>query len=257
MIQSTYVLRAVKNGARVDGRSWGEYRDIKIEYGVSSKSAEGSARVHIGETVVVAGVKLDIGSPFPDKPDEGTIMVNVEMSPVASPLFEPGPPSIEAIEMSRVTDRGIRECHALDFKKLCITAGESVWLVYIDIYPLNDAGNLFDACNIAAMAALQDTIFPKLDGKTINYKEKSKQKLPLSRLPISCTVWKIGSQYVVDPSADEEAAASARLTVVFTEDGTICAMQKGKDGALTQEDIAAMVDLAEQGTTHVRGSFTA
>ncbi len=255
MITKEYVESVVTKNARIDGRKFDEYRDVTIEYGVSKKSAEGSARVKIGETEVIAGVKLDLGTPFPDKPDEGSIMVNVELLPLSSPHFESGPPSIDAIEMSRVTDRGIRECHAINFKKLCVEKGEKVWLVFIDIYPINAAGNLFDACTLAAMAALRDAKFPGLvDGK-VDYYQKTENDLPIERLPISCTVWKVKDQLLVDPTQEEENASNARVTIVFTEDGKICAMQKGKDESMTQEDVMKAVDMAEKTTEMLRGNF--
>ena len=51
------------NIIRLDGRSLEEYRKpIKIETNISNM-AEGSAKVTIGETVVIAGVKMDVGEP--------------------------------------------------------------------------------------------------------------------------------------------------------------------------------------------------
>jgi len=255
MISREYVESIVAKNTRLDGRKFDEYRSIEIEYGVSSKSAEGSARVRIGDTEVVAGVKMELGTPFSDKPGEGSIMVNVELLPLSSPLFESGPPSIEAIELSRVTDRGIRESKALDFKKLCVREGEKVWLVFIDIYPINAAGNLFDACNLAALAALRDATFPKLDGDKIDYSQKTKNKLPLTKLPIACTVWKVENQFLVDPLLEEEQASNARISIVFTEEGKICAMQKGGDSPLMSEEIAQAVELAEAKTHELRRHF--
>lgn len=248
-----YVNSLISKDTRADGRKLDEYRNIEIEYGISPKSADGSARVKIGETEVVAGVKLDLGTPYPDKPNEGTIMVNVELSPLASSKFESGPPSINSIELARVTDRGIRECHAIDFKKLCITEGEKIWMVFIDIYPINAAGNLFDAAALAAMAALKDAKFPTLteDGK-VDYKTKTDKGLAMNKTPVSCTVWKIQDKFVVDPSEDEEEAATARLTVVMTEKNNVCAMQKGKDEILTEKDLKSIVDLAEIKTQELR-----
>jgi len=255
MISRDYVEFVTAKGTRIDGRTFDQYRPIEIEYGVSSKSAEGSARVKIGDTEVVAGVKLEVGKPFPDKPNEGSIMVNVELLPLSSPFFEPGPPGIDAIELARVTDRGIRESKALDFKKLCIQEGEKVWLVFIDIYPINAGGNLFDACNLVALAALRDTVLPKLDGETIDYTQKGKTKLPLTKLPIACTIWKVNNALLVDPLIEEEFAANARLSIVFTEDGTICAMQKGGDSPLLQQEIEEMIELAEKKTQELRRYF--
>ena len=237
----------------MDGRKLDEYRkDIIVEYGISPKSADGSARVKIGDTEVVAGVKFEIGTPFPDKPNEGTIMVNVELLPLSSSRFESGPPSIDSIELARVTDRGIRECKAIDFKKLCIKEGEKVWMIFIDIYPINADGNLFDASTLAAMAALKDAKFPTLEGDKINYKVKSDKSIPMEKIPISCTVWKIKDKYLVDPTIDEEDASESRLTVVFTEKNLICAMQKGGKSALGEKDLKAMVDLAEIKTKELR-----
>jgi len=256
MISRDYIEAAVAKHARLDGRTLDEYRAIEIEYGVSSKSAEGSARVRIGQTEVVAGIKLELGTPFPDKPDEGSIMVNVELLPLSSSLFESGPPSIDAIELSRVTDRGIRESKALDFKKLCVKEGEKVWLVFIDIYPINAAGNLFDACNLVTLAALRDAVFPALNelGK-IDYTKKTKTKIPLHTLPLACTVWRVNNELLVDPSIEEELASNARLSVVFTEEGKICAMQKGGDSSFTSEEIHAIVELAEKKTQELRRHF--
>ena len=146
IVSKEYMESIIDQNKRIDGRKFDEYRKIEVEYGISPKSAEGSARVKIGDTEVLAGIKMELGTPFSDKPDEGSIMVNVELIPMASSLFESGPPSINAIELARVTDRGIRESKALDFKKLCVREGEKVWLVFIDIYPINADGNLFDAC---------------------------------------------------------------------------------------------------------------
>lgn len=255
MITQSYVESLAMKGARIDGRKFDQYRDVTIEYGISPKSAEGSARVKIGDTEVVAGVKLEVGKPFPDKPDEGSIMVNVELLPLSSPLFESGPPSQEAIELARVTDRGIRECHALNFKKLCVKEGEHVWLAFIDIYPINASGNLFDACTLAALAALHDARFPVFDGKKVDYTERTKDPLPMERLPISCTVWKVRDQLLVDPLPEEEQAANARLTVVTTEDNKVCAMQKGGTEPLTVDEIMTIVDLANKKSEELRRFF--
>lgn len=254
MIQADYVKSLVAKNCRVDGRAFDEFRQpITVEYGVSEKSAEGSARVKIGETEVVAGVKLELGKPYPDSPDEGSIMINVELLPLSSPEFESGPPSIDSIELARVVDRGIRESHALDFHKLCIKKGEQMWTVIIDIYPINASGNLFDACALAALAAIKDARFPTLVEDKVDYKTKTDEPLPLEKMPINCTIHKIGNKYFVDPVREEEMASDARLSIAVTETNKICAMQKGGDSPLNDEDISAMVDLAIAKSKELRG----
>jgi exosome complex component RRP42 len=239
----SHIINLLNSGRRLDGRKLTEYRQpITVEYGVV-KTAEGSARVKIGDTEIIVGVKMELGEPYPDTPDEGTIIVGAELLPLSNPEFEPGPPGIQAIELARVVDRGIRESKAIDFKKLCIKSGEKVWLLLIDICTLNDAGNLLDASSLAALAALKDARFPAFDGEKIDYKDKTDKKLPLEKMPIAVTVIKIGDKFIVDPGTEEERAIDARLTVSSIEDGTLCAMQKGGDMPLTEEDISKMLDI--------------
>ena len=239
-----HLIRLLDQGVREDERSFDHYRDVSVEYHISPKSSEGSARVKIGNTDVVAGIKVEIGEPYSDKPDEGSIIVSVELLPMSSPDFESGPPSIDAIELSRVVDRGIREGKALNFKKLCITPKEKIWTVLIDIYPLNDSGNLFDAAALAALAALQDARFPAVEDNIIQYGTPTDKKLPLEKLPISVTVHKIGKHILIDPSTNEEAYSDARLTVAVLENGDICALQKGGDESISFEDVDAMTTIA-------------
>src|SRR3989338_6030949 len=99
-----YVASLLAEGKRLDGRKPLEYRQpITIQYGFV-RTAEGSAKVTIGETEVIAGVKMEIGEPYPDTPDQGTIIVGAELLPLSNPEFELGPPGIQAIELARVVD---------------------------------------------------------------------------------------------------------------------------------------------------------
>jgi len=252
-----YIKALLQKGLREDGRKLDEYRNVEIEYGVSAKSAEGSARVKIGGTEVVAGVKMEVGEPFPDKPDQGTIVVNAELLPLSSPDFESGPPGVDSIELSRVVDRGIRESKTIDFKKLCIKSGEKVWLLFIDIYPINNEGNLFDAAALAAFAALKDAKFPVYDEKTekVKYDEKTEKHVPLENLPMACTVLKIDDKFIIDPLIAEEKAADARVTTVSIEDGSICAMQKGGEKPLNSEELVKMVELSLSKAAEFRKAF--
>lgn len=241
----SHITKLLKEGIRLDGRKLDEYRKPLIIEKGSFPQAEGSARVIMGETDVIVGVKLEVMSPYPDQPNKGSIMVGAELLPLASPDFESGPPSIDSIELARVVDRGIRESDSLDFEKLCITEGEKVWMITIDIVPVNADGNLFDASALGAIAALQDAKFPTLDenGK-IDYKHKTNKNLPLTRTPIEVTLYKIGKDFIIDPTRVEEKFIDARLTIATLEDGTVCAFQKGGDEALTQDEIFKAIDIA-------------
>src|SRR3989338_11338347 len=176
--QKAHLLKALSKEMRYDGRKALEFRPISVEYGISA-SAEGSSRVRIGGTEVIAGVKIDIGTPYPDTPDQGNLMVNAELLPLSNPRYESGPPGEKATELARVVDRGIRESKCIDVKKLVIKSGEHVWSINIDICSINDEGNLQDASMLAAIAALKDARLPKLTDKfEADYDaEKTKEKL--------------------------------------------------------------------------------
>ncbi len=170
----SYLLGLLEKGKRLDNREILDYRKpLTIEYGIS-KTAEGSAKVKIGDTEILAGVKLEVGTPYPDQPDQGSIMVGAELIPLANPEWDPGPPSLQAIELARVVDRGIRESKAIDFKSLCIEEGEKVWNVLIDIVILNDDGGLIDASGLAVLAALKDT---KMTGRRSTTRRKLTREL--------------------------------------------------------------------------------
>ena len=75
----------------------------------------------------------------------------------------------------------------------------------IDLVPLNASGNLLDAGALGALAAIKNTVFPKLSEEgVIDYGEKTKEKLPLQKEPIEITVLKINEFFLVDPLPEEE-----------------------------------------------------
>jgi exosome complex component RRP42 len=222
-----------------------EYREVSVENNPIPR-ANGSARVKIGNTEVIVGVKMDVSTPFPDTPEEGTLMINTELMPMANPDFEPGPPKAEAIELSRVVDRGIRESGCIDFGKLCITPKEKVWTVFVDVYPINDDGNLLDAAALAAVTALKNTVIPKYDEKegVVMHKEPSKKKLELEFIPVLTTFGKIGGHLFADFDLLEQHSMDARLSLSSMPNGKIAAMQKGGFGTFSEQEILNLVDLA-------------
>jgi|TARA_B100001964_G_C14034397_1_gene509760 exosome complex component RRP42 len=237
-----HIIKLFGSDTRLDGRKLTEYRPVKVETDVTP-NAEGSARVTIGQTEIMVGIKVEVMEPYPDTPNEGSIMVGAELLPLSSPNFEQGPPSIQAVELARVVDRGIRESKCLDFKKLCIKEGEKIWMIIVDIVTINDAGNLFDASSLGAIAAMKNMKFPEYKDGKIDYKKKTNKGIDLKDTPLSVTVIKIGDKFIVDPDSDEEQATDARLSVASLSDGTLCAMQKGGDVPLSVEDVEKMVDL--------------
>ena len=242
------IRQYLSQGKRFDGRTPEEFRDIEIETGVSKK-AEGSARVKIGKTEVIVGVKLDVMEPYPDSADRGNLIVSAELLPLSSGRFESGPPKFPAIEIGRLTDRAIRESKFIQMEKLCIKEGEKVWAVYIDIYSLNDDGNLIDAAELGAIAALKTARMPKYDEEKekVLYGEWTDKKIPLQKdPPVTITAHKIGNSWVVDPTLEEEDVSESRVTIGATHDGTISSVQKGESKEISIEEFENVLDLTEK-----------
>ncbi|MBI2664146.1 exosome complex protein Rrp42 [Candidatus Woesearchaeota archaeon] len=247
-----HILKSLEQGIRFDGRKLDEIRVITVEKGIS-KNAEGSARVVVGDTEVMAGVKTAVEKPYPDTPDQGNLMVNAELLPLSNPDYESGPPSEEAIEVARIIDRGIREAKAIDLPKLCITPKEAVWSIMIDVLTINAHGSVIDAAALASVIALAHAKLPKYEDGAVKYDELA-SAVPLARknLPITVTVYKIGSHLFVDPLPEEEEAADARLTAAVIEDGSIVALQKGGEKGISAAEVDAMLELAQKKAKELR-----
>lgn len=239
LIKSNQVRELLASGKREDSRELMQMRSVRIMPGII-ENAEGSAQVEIGSTKVLVGIKMEVGDPMPDTPEQGNLMVGGELLPLASSEFETGPPSPESIELARVTDRGIRSAECIDLSKLFIEE-DKVWSVFIDIYVLDAHGNLFDASGLAAMAALMNTAMPKYEeGKVVRQRST---KLKLHNTVTYTTFSKIANTIIFDAAEDEENASDARLTIA-TDAENIRAIQKGIGGSFTLAEVEQLAAIS-------------
>lgn len=245
-IKRDHMMKLIAEGKRLDGRGLTDVRNIEVLTDII-ESADGSARVKLGKTEVIAGVKIIPGTPFPDTPNIGVLTTGAELIPMAHPTFEAGPPGEDAIELARVVDRGIRESGMVDVEALCIVPGEEVWMCFVDIYALDYDGNLFDAANLAAVCALKSATIP---GE--QYGKGENKPLPITCLPISITEVKVGNDLIVDPNFDEEQISTARLTVTTDDNGNFRAMQKGGRGSITLDELSLCLDRAVEKGAEIR-----
>jgi len=246
-LRASTIVSMLKKGIRSSGRGLMEYRQIEIVPGYV-RNADGSALVRLGNTVVVAGVKLEIGTPYHDTPNEGALVVNAEFMPTASPTFEPGPPDENAIELARIIDRSLRELKAIDMSKLSIIPGKKVWVVYVDIYVLDHDGNLVDASSIATLAALMNTSLPRVEveepGNVKIDRSTRLSPLPIGNKVVTVTVAKAENVLFVDPDLDEESVAETKLVIAVSDDNRIAGLQKSGIGGLTESEITQAIDIA-------------
>lgn len=120
------------------------------------KHAHGSARLRIGNiTDVLVGVKLEIDTPYAERPDEGKLDFFVDWyafisglrfliiihhtvivfpsSANATPAFEGKGGDDLATEISNILSMAYQTPDAFDLKQLCIIPHKKCWKMYVDI----------------------------------------------------------------------------------------------------------------------------
>ncbi|CAG8561854.1 6477_t:CDS:2, partial [Paraglomus occultum] len=151
----------------------------------SVTTADGSAVVRIGNTSAICGIKAEVAEPNVNTPLEGYLVPNVELPPMCSPNFKPGPPSELAQVLSETVNKllkGVRE-------SLCIEEGKAVCVLYCDVVCINYDGNILDASVYAVVSALSNVRLPKItyDDGIVKATPDKTIELPLSRIPFSAT----------------------------------------------------------------------
>jgi len=163
-LKRSKILDLLQEGKRIDGRALDEIRPLSIDIDVVPH-ANGSARVRLGDTEIVSGVKVQPDRPFPDMGDKGIFMCTAEILPLAHPSAETGPPQPDVIELARVVDRGIRESGMVDLSQFVLEKDKSVIGLFADSVVTDHDGNLFDACSYASVAAIITSKIPKWEMK--------------------------------------------------------------------------------------------
>ncbi|XP_057522913.1 exosome complex component RRP45B-like isoform X1 [Amaranthus tricolor] len=231
--EKKFIETALLKDLRVDGRRPFDYRRLTIKFGRD----DGSSEVQLGQTHIMAFVTAQLVQPYKDRPNEGSLAIYTEFSPMADPSFEVGRPGESAVELGRIIDRGLRESSAIDTESLCVLSGKLVWSIRIDLHILDNGGNLVDAANVAALAALLTFRRPECslggeDGQELTvHPPEVREPLPLivHHLPIAVTFAFITDDniVVIDPTQFEEAIMKSRMTATLNTNGDICAIQKG------------------------------
>jgi exosome complex component RRP45 len=237
--EKKFIETALVADIRVDGRRPFDYRRLTIKFG----REDGSSEVQLGQTHVMGFVTSELVQPYRDRQNEGTLSIFTEFSPMADPSFEAGRAAESAVELARIIDRGLRESRAVDMESLCVIAGKLVWAIRIDLHILDNGGNLVDAANIAALAALSTFRRPEctLGGENgqevIIHPPEVREPLPLviHHFPIAVTFGFFGDEniVVIDPTHKEESVMGGRMIATLNTNGDVCAIQKaGRVGVM-------------------------
>ena len=244
-LKRSKILDLLQEGKRIDGRALDEIRPLSIDTNVIP-NANGSARVRLGDTEIVSGVKVQPDRPFPDMGDKGIFICTAEILPLAHPSAETGPPPPHVIELARVVDRGIRESAMVDLSQMVLEKDKSVIGLFADNVVTDHDGNLFDACSYASVAAIITSKIPKWeikDDKPVLV-EGELSDAPITTIPVSITMGKIDDFIIVDPNLDEWECLDARITITTNSDGNVVALQKGGSSGFTVDQLVKCSELS-------------
>eukprot|EP00041_Stephanoeca_diplocostata_P012340 m.207100 g.207100 ORF g.207100 m.207100 type:complete len:214 (-) comp18916_c0_seq1:199-840(-) len=128
-----------------------------------------------------------------------------------------GPPPLEAQVLSQFVHEVL--AGAVSLESLCLAPAQLSWVLYVDVYVLNHAGNLTDACALAAVAALHHLRLPKMseitgDGSLPTIETARAVPLQLKTLPVAVSYGQFNDTLLTDPTVEEEALLNATVTVV-------------------------------------------
>ena len=271
-----YYERFLAKRVRPDGRGLSDTRPTSITRGAVG-SADGSAMVKLGSTTVMGTVRAEVTSAAADTPNAGRLAVNFAVTALASPAVRPGRPNDAAAAMSHTLERIIASNEVVKVEDLVISdAGEGqVWVLFCDLYCLDNDGNAMDAALIALLASLQDTKLPVLEAGPADQLVVSAappRPLVLNHTPVALTLAVIDTHIVADPTQQEEslggsvdvdaallggssleaACTSDNLSVVIGDNDALCGIYKPGGTPLSDDQLRESVELARARAQQVR-----
>uniref|UniRef100_A0A146NYQ0 Exosome complex component RRP45 n=1 Tax=Fundulus heteroclitus TaxID=8078 RepID=A0A146NYQ0_FUNHE len=235
-----FLLKAIEEKKRLDGRQTYDYRKIKITFGTDY----GCCFVDLGQTRVMAQASCELVAPKDSRPNEGIMSFNLELSPMASPAFEQGRQSELSVKLNRQLERCLRNSKCIDTESLCVVSGEKVWKIRVDVHTLNNDGNLMDAASVAAISALCHFRRPDvgIQGEEVTvYGPEERDPIPLSiyHMPISVSFafFQQGTYLLVDPCEREERVMDGLLMIAMNKHREICSIQSSGGIMLLKEQV--------------------
>ncbi len=269
-----FILAALKDtDYRADGRTTRDTRPLRMTY--ARAEGQASAEIQLGKTRVLTVVTGEINPPYPDRPTEGFLNLNVEYSPMATLGIDNARSSPTLVEVDRVIERCLRQSRAMDTEALCVIAGHKVWSLRCDVRILDDCGNVVDAACLATVAALLHFRLPEVTVLTgsggsgggsggndeagagdnpagasviVHHSfEKEPSALPIHHVPICVSFGLFHESPViaaVDPTHREEAVMGGRLTYSINVHKELCALQKIGGVPLAPTDLLRWAEVA-------------
>ncbi|EOQ99190.1 hypothetical protein E3P81_03651 [Wallemia ichthyophaga] len=248
-----YLNRYLDSNVRIDGRSLLDFRSTSINQG-SIETADGSAVVRLGNTTMVAGIKLKTALPDPSR-EAGYIVPNVDLNPVSNAKFKSGPPSDQAQVLSSRLNDLLLSANIVNHSQLVIEPRKAVWVVYVDVTCINYDGNALDAAMIAIVAALKNTQLPEAnydyDHEKVVANKQHYAPLSLNKVVVPSSFGWFDGKLLADLTDFEQSLCAAQITVVVNPDGSLAHLStQGLSLGHTIEDSVNITNSAISAAQH-------
>jgi exosome complex component RRP42 len=262
--EKRFLRGGIQQDLRSDGRTRVQFRSISVETGVIPQ-ANGSARVRLGATEVIASIKAELGKPSLLHPDKGKVSIFVDCSPTAAPIYGGKGGEELSMELSVALERCLLGGKsgagaAIDLSSLVLVEGKVCWDLYIDALVISSDGNLLDSLAAAIKAALSNTGLPKVnvvlgsspeEQPEVDVSDEEFLQFDTSTVPVIVTLTKVGRHYIVDATSEEESQMNSAVSVSVNRNGQICGLTKRGGAGLDPSVILDMVSVAK----HVSQQF--
>lgn len=265
------------NSVRLDGRNETDIRNLSLELSRDENLA--TATIQWGSRVSTS-VSATLTAPT-ERPNEGSLILSVDLSPGASTSFRQATPAgtkgssqhnnlPPADRHQRLAANHILKClerslsDALDVEALCVIPASYVWALQIRTVVLDaSGGNLLDACMVSCFAALRHYRKPVLDTtngpvpRILPGTLKEPTPLPLHHTPfsISFALMDGNKKKLVDPSHREELCSSGELTVALNVHSEVCWLDFSGGCELDLLDLREANDLAVKHVVTISQQF--
>ncbi|KAL0233508.1 hypothetical protein PCE1_002023 [Barthelona sp. PCE] len=199
---NTLVPDLLKENKRMDGREFNSMRSIDLKI-----LSDFGVQISFGQTVIVARVSAEVVEPLPHRPFSGFFKTSLKTLGSNTDLRQ---------EVNSVIQTVMRQSRLLNLDSLCVSVGQSVYEVVLNVVIVQDDGNCFDAAILAASCAMACFRLP--DGNPLN----------IQNLPVGVTFATLESDgdplLLLDPTSEELAACSGAITVAVNEYREVCSI---------------------------------
>ena len=279
-----YLSKFLSENSRPSNRTLDSYRPIGIHHSplnhdIHNTPCHGSTLINCGDTRIIAGTTLYIGSPSDviHFPDHGQIEVQLKMNPLSHNQLDTNGKVINGRSQAHLDSsiieswltRHVNRLNIVDLTQLCIVSEKAAWKIRVTLVVLNHDGNIRDTALLALVIALSDIKIPNVISKDSQYyinPDEASKKLKLRHTPVSTTIGimelkqektidneKSKGKLVlfIDPDEFEESVMDGALHIIMNERNEILGLDKIGGKAMGKELLASCMALAKRHTLEI------